>query len=107
MAERKRPLVPRRTKTEIRDLARQIVTREVLVTDQPHVIQSAFYLILAFTTLTKRQSDAVGAVIGFYSDVVPGRGMNGYPIFTSVAFLHRNDVDALNAEVDQMRQAIA
>lgn len=96
----------RRTPEQITTLARESVTGQCLVTDDPDAIRCAFYMVLAFLTFTEPARKQVGALIGYNNEAVPGRAMNGYPIYCSVGFLHRDDVEAFNAEVARMMEAL-
>ena len=96
----------RRTDEQITELARQYVTREVLVTNDVDTINSAFYMLLAFLSFTEAAAKQVGALIGFLSQVVPGRAMNGYPIFVQMGFLHVDDLPRFKAEVARMNAAL-
>lgn len=98
--------VKRRSPEEITKLAREYITGQVMVTNNPRIIESAFYMILAFVNMTKAATEKVGALIGDNSSVVPGRAMNGYPIYLSVGFLHKADIPAFDAEMERMRKAL-
>lgn len=97
--------IKRKTAQEIRELAADIVQRKVFVTNDPDAIRCAFYVILAFISFTKAAVPKVGALIGDMSETLD-RSMNGYPIFTTVGFLHVEDLEALNVEVDRMYAAL-
>lgn len=101
------PRPQRRTTAELRTLARQTLQREVMVTDDPHAVRCAFYIMTSLMSWSNVDTDKIGAFIGYMDAVVPGRGMNGYPIFLSMGLLHVDDVDEFNAQMDQMREALA
>jgi hypothetical protein len=96
----------RRDAEQVSALARDIVTNRALVTANTHVIRNAFYMILAFLDFAPDAIPKIGALIGYYDNVVPTRAMNGYPIFTSLDFVHADDVPRLNAEIDRMQAAL-
>jgi hypothetical protein len=97
----------RRSAADLRTLARQCIQGHALITDDPHAVRCAFYIMTSFMDWSKVDTDKIGAFIGYMDAVVPGRGMNGYPIFLSMGLLHKDDVDEYNAHLDQMRKALA
>lgn len=96
----------KRKPEDVTALARDALLGKILVTADKNAIKSAFYMMLALTEMTEAASRRIGALIGYYEDAVPGRAMNGYPIFTSMGFLHKADVDFYDAEMARLRLAL-
>ena len=97
----------RRTPAEITELARKQVTGRALITDDPDVLDSAFFMVLAFMTFEPDVIPLIGAFIGYYDNAVSGMGMNGYPIFTGIDFVHTDDLPNLVAEIRRMKEALS
>jgi len=98
--------IRRRTREEISELARDAVTNQVFVTNDERAIRSAFYMMLAICNMTEAATKKVGALIGYNDTIVPRMGMNGYPIYAKIGFLHRHDLSAYRAEVARLRKAL-
>lgn len=96
----------RRSTADLRTLARQTLQREVMVTDDPQAVRCAFYIMTSLMSWSHVDTDQIGAFIGYMDAIVPGRGMNGYPIFLSMGLLHKDDVDEFNAHIEQMQEAL-
>ncbi len=98
--------IKRRTPQEVTELARDVITRRKMVTDDPEAIRCAFLIMMTLMPpLTEAASKAVAAFIGDYSEIT-GQTLNGYPMFTSIGFLHRLDVGAYNSEIRRMKEAL-
>jgi len=106
-AERE-PLLPwRQTPERLREMAREYVTGQAIITAEERVIRSAFYIMTTFMDWSTVDPSKVGAFYGPRDNTVPGRGMNGYPIFLSMTLIHVDDVPILDAHLEQMRAALA
>lgn len=77
------------------------------MTTNERVMASAFYMMAALMDWSMVDTSKVGALIGYMDSVVPGRAMNGYPIFTSMGFLHVDDVETYDRHLTQMHEALA
>lgn len=95
----------KRTDEQITDLARRILMREVMVTNDPRHIECGFAMMLMMVSITKAATTKVGALIGEYAETT-GMAMNGVPIFTSLGFVHIDDMPWLFAEMDRMAEAL-
>lgn len=98
--------VRRRTQEELRTLARQTIQGEVMVCWREHEIKSAFYMMVAITTISAETAEQVGAFIGYAEHTVRGRGMNGYPIFTAMSLLHKDDLPIFDEIYGHMMEAL-
>jgi hypothetical protein len=103
MTEQSRPVTVRRLpKEELRALAVREYQGEVLVTDDPHIAELSFKLMLSFGALSNvRNIDDIGALIGYMNHTLP-MGVNGWPIFLRMGFLHKDDRDAFQAYRDEI-----
>ncbi len=96
----------KRTPEEIKVLARQAVLGEALVTNDPEVIQWSFGLILSGMDIEEEAAEKIAALIGERTHVIGDRGINGYPMFSSVKFLHVDDAQAFSVEVKAILKAL-
>lgn len=96
----------RRTPEQITELARMHVTRQALITNDPVVLRNAFFMVLAFVEFDPDVPQRIGALVGYYDNAIRGRGMNGYPIFTGLDFVHTDDMSGLVAEISRMNAAL-
>lgn len=104
-------LPPRRSDEDIRHLAREWVAGRVYSADSvpPDLIPLVF-MPVAFGLLEgyrRRQLDSlfVFAIEGEHSSI-PGRGVNGYPMFTSCHLWRRTDALKANALAQRMQEAM-
>ena len=100
------PLPWRRDTAALRKLAREVIQGLAMVTDQEREIKTAFMMMTLFVDWSTIKTDKIGAFIGYVDDAVRGRAINGYPIFTSMGFLHIDDVDEFNRHIEQMQAAL-
>lgn len=98
--------IKRKPPEEVTALARDVLLGRKMVLADAHAVRSAFYMVLAFISMTEAATKLVGGLIGDLSETVPGRGMNGYPIFLSVGFLHKADAAFYDAELTRLMEAI-
>jgi hypothetical protein len=96
----------RRTPEKITELARMQVTHQALITNDPEVLNNAFFMVLAFVTFDPAAVPHIGALVGYHANSIPGMGMNGYPIFTGMDFVHIDDLPSLHAEILRMQTAL-
>src|SRR5271157_4422261 len=95
---------PLRLGTEqLSQLARDIVTNRVFITNDSEGIDNSFSLILSGSAprMTDDTINQIGAVYE-YIDKAADRSINGYPFFFSCKMLHRDDLRPLVAEVERM-----
>lgn len=88
-------------------MARDWVTGQAVITSDEQEIRSAFYVMTAMLDWSTVDVDNVGAFYGPMDSTIPGRAMNGLPIFTSMRLVHLADMPALRRHVKQMRAALA
>lgn len=98
---------PRRTSEELRTLAREVVTGQVYLTNDPEAIRLSFGLILMLVMAEAPRSwiDKIAAVYAPMSSA-GDRGINGYPMFFSMNVLHVDDVEEFNRHLTQMQTAL-
>lgn len=90
---------------KITELARDIVTNRVFCTNDEHAVKCAFYMVLMFVKPSQMPPN-VGAFYAPYGESVPGRAMNGYPIFYSIGFVPKESLPALTAKIDELYAAL-
>lgn len=98
-------VIVRQDEARLKDLARDNVTGRVFIANTEHAIKAAFYMMTALMPPVENPEDA-GAFVGFMDQVVPGRSMNGYPIFTSMLVIHKDDLPLLMNYIEQMEKAL-
>lgn len=98
-------VITRRTAAEITTLARQSVLGEKWVVNDERAVECAFSIPRMFGFGSIANIDDLGALIGTLSEST-GASLNGYPMFTSVGFLHKDDVGPFCSEVDRMEEAL-
>lgn len=102
----KQPTEPERlSDEEIDDLARRVVTNEVFITNDGKVVDAAFMVILPFINLEQSFAENVGALYEEYAKT-GSRSMNGYPVFYSVNFLHKDDLGPLYDKIEAKKEAL-
>lgn len=100
-------LVSRMSQREHRQIAREhVLSERIFFLANDRRARDAFFMILPFCHLTEAQVRKVGGLIGDTRNVVPGRGVNGMPIFTSVRFVHVNDVPYIIKEITAAHERI-
>lgn len=102
--------VPRLLPDAVRNLARRIVTHEVFITNQREGLDLSFAMPLSLMAAEKKVPESyqmsIGAVYEEFSKAAQ-RSINGYPMFMSCQFVHKDDLPLLLENVEQMRAAIA
>ena len=96
--------IPRLDPTDLRSLARDIVTRSVWIS-VGNDIDTMQWPILAMADLSKYD---ITKIAGVYEDIdkrLP-QGVNGKPMFVSCKFLHVDDLDPLRAIVEQLEVSL-
>ncbi|KKM86695.1 hypothetical protein LCGC14_1276410 [marine sediment metagenome] len=99
--------VERLTPEEITELARDSVTNLVFITNSQDGINLSFGLVLSLLLpkAHERYIESIGAVYEYISKAGP-RSINGMPMFTSVRFLHIEDMPLLTEERSRLKAAI-
>lgn len=110
MSTDSKPLAYRKTPEEINDLAANITQNHtfLLWSHQVDEIRESWMLLLAYAepgTFTEESLADVGAWYADYADAFPV-AVNGQPIFSSVAFVHVDDVDALVARLREIHAVL-
>lgn len=107
MTKKKFKDIPRLPEQELRDLARQIVTNEVFITNSKEGLDFAFGTVLALggAELLVEAAEQVGALWEEYSKAGP-RSINGYPSFFSYHVVHRDDLSALGQTIAEFKAAL-
>lgn len=98
--------IQRHSPTELKDLARQVIQRQVWITSDAREIENGFMLLLMGLQFTEAEAQKLGALVGYMDSVLP-RGINGVPMFTRAQFLHVNDMPYLFKHLQRMEAALA
>jgi hypothetical protein len=102
----------RMTDEEVEQLARDLVTNRVFMSDQcrrPEDVGLAFPILsfLEKQDVDKMVKDGIVHVYEYTSAAVSGRSINGYPMFFSCRSLNKADYDRVCAVEKRMREALA
>ncbi len=96
----------------INEIARQIVQNEIFTSEHvrqgdENLIPSIFMPVLlgGLNDMPQEEREQIGMCYAFYKDSFP-RGINGYPMFHSVAFVTKSDAKLVWAKVDKMQKAM-
>ena len=97
----------RKSRSEIDELAAQIVRREVHIATPGPMLDNSFGMLLALVNPppTQRQLDTIGAVYEERSKASP-RMLNGQLIFWSCQFVHVKDMKRLRKAVERKEAAL-
>lgn len=98
--------VKRLTPQEVHEVARRVVTNQGLLTNQSRALRSAFMLLLSLTDWSAFDVATIGAFYGDLGDVIPGRTLNGFPMFHTLRLIHTDDVSLLTAEIKRLTEAL-
>lgn len=103
-------IVARKPRSELRALARDLVTNRAWGTADAQEAHLSFGFLLGVwlndATPTERRSfDSVGFIYAPLSAAMP-RSINGLPMFMEAAFVHVNDMDYLFEEIGRMEDAL-
>lgn len=102
---------PKRTGEQVRHLAEEWLAGRVFHSDavEPNIVASVFVPILfgALKGYTKDQLRRMVVLAIMDGDHhIPGRYLNGYPMFTSCQMWRRTDVKRAQALADRMKAAM-
>ena len=84
----------------INEMAWECSSRQAILANQGDALRLPFMLMLALMGPDEYDFSEVFALYGHVQDSVPGRAINGYPIFTAARFLNKEDALAVH---DRMR----
>ena len=103
-------IVARKPRSELRELARDLVTNRAWGTNNARELELSFGFLLSVamanaTEAEKRALNNVGFVYAPTSSALP-RSINAVPMFMEAAFVHVNDMDYLIQEVARMEEAL-
>jgi len=96
---------------DVKKLARELVTNQVFMSDQlrrPNDLPMVF-MVLALAEQKIIDDYLKAGVVHFYeyfNKAIPGRGINGYPIFVSCFGINSTDYKRVQAEELRMREAL-
>lgn len=97
----------RLTTDELNELARDVAMNRVYCANTEEGIRWSFGFLLGMLDppMTKEYADQVGAIYESLDKALP-RGVNGYPMFTSLRFLHADDLPELIRLVEEKRRVL-
>ena len=103
-------IVARKSRAQLKELARDLVTNRVWGTNNAHEAQLSFGFLLRIwfrdaTPEERRSWDNVGFIYAPLSAAMP-RSINGLPMFMEAAFVHVNDMEYLFEEIERMQDAL-
>lgn len=103
-------IVARKPRSELRALARDLVTNRAWGTADAHEAHLSFGFLLTVwlqeaSPSDKRSFNSVGFIYAPLSATMP-RSINGLPMFTEASFVHVNDMDYLFEEIERMQDAL-
>lgn len=100
-------MIARMNPTELKALARRIITNEIYVAWSQEALELSFGAMLALAgSSLKEDMGRIGLIYEEYNRAAP-RSVNGYPMFFSMRLLHVNDVKYLREHLIRMQEALA
>jgi hypothetical protein len=97
----------RKTRQELDELAQQVVRGEIYIALDKEMLNLSFGWIFGMMDppMSKSGIESIGAVYEEYSKAMP-RAINGYPMFSSMRFVHTDDVERLGTMIDRKQRAL-
>lgn len=96
---------PRLTEKGLHDLARDIVTNVVYISNDEHVDLTFPVMMFAAPKMKKREINNIGALYERWSKAGP-TAINGRPMFWSCMLLHKGDLAPLLDEVARLKEVL-
>jgi hypothetical protein len=99
--------ITRLTDEELNNLAIAIVAGKTYIANQPEAVRFSFSHLIGLLNppMTEEEAELVGALYEDYSAAGP-RGINGYPFFFSLKFLHKDDLGPLHDKIEAKQKAL-
>lgn len=97
----------RLTEDQIKELARDMVAGQVYVPKNGYELECSFAILFALGAEQMRSwVENIGMVYEYMKKAAP-RQINGLPMFFSMRFVHKDDMDALFDKIEQYEAALS
>ena len=97
--------IERKSDVEIDNLAKRIVKHEIYITNSGEGIRTSFPLVLSASSGAIENITDCGALYEEWN-LAGERSCNGYPMFFSGNFLHKDDLKLLRTKIDEYNKIL-